>query len=194
MNNITSSSIVIIIATTVILQQAVFADQNYNIPSWIKNNAKWWSEGQIGDSDFVKGIQYLIQNEIITIPSTNASSSQSTGIPVWVKNDAKWWSEGTVSNGEFVKGMQYLVSAGIIQVSTAQRADQAVNAPSQANQIDEQTQQVIPTSCNTVDNGVLPDPVCTPGADRPKSNTGQHRFHYLRARIYQDSKTASFLH
>jgi len=37
------------------------------IPDWIKNNAKWWSDGQIGDSDFVTGIQFLIQNGIIAI-------------------------------------------------------------------------------------------------------------------------------
>ncbi len=37
------------------------------IPQWVKNNAKWWSEGQIGNSDFIKGIQYLIQQGIIKV-------------------------------------------------------------------------------------------------------------------------------
>ena len=37
------------------------------IPTWIKNNAKWWSEGTISDQDFVSGIQYLITNSIIKI-------------------------------------------------------------------------------------------------------------------------------
>src|SRR3972149_3829341 len=41
--------------------------QNYNIPSWIKNNAKWWSEGQISDGDFVKGIEYLIDNDVMQV-------------------------------------------------------------------------------------------------------------------------------
>jgi len=35
------------------------------LPDWIKNNAKWWSEGKISNNDFVLGIQYLIQNGII---------------------------------------------------------------------------------------------------------------------------------
>lgn len=39
--------------------------ETYNIPQWIKNNAKLWSEKQIGDSDFIKGIQYLINNNIL---------------------------------------------------------------------------------------------------------------------------------
>lgn len=37
------------------------------VPDWIKNNAKWWSEGKIGNGDFVKGLQYLIQNGIIAV-------------------------------------------------------------------------------------------------------------------------------
>ena len=36
-----------------------------HLPSWVKNNAKWWSEGQIPDSDFFKAIQYLIDAGII---------------------------------------------------------------------------------------------------------------------------------
>jgi len=37
------------------------------IPDWIKNNAGWWATGQIDDSAFVQGIQYLVQNGIIVI-------------------------------------------------------------------------------------------------------------------------------
>ncbi len=41
--------------------------QTLTIPQWIKNNAKYWSEGSISDSDFVKGIQYLIDNKILLV-------------------------------------------------------------------------------------------------------------------------------
>ena len=37
------------------------------IPQWIKKNAEWWSKGTITDSDFLRGIEYLIQNEIMKI-------------------------------------------------------------------------------------------------------------------------------
>ena len=37
------------------------------IPSWIKNNAKWWSEDMISEKDFVSGIQYLISHGIIVV-------------------------------------------------------------------------------------------------------------------------------
>jgi hypothetical protein len=38
------------------------------IPEWIKNNAKWWSEGSITESDYIKSLEYLITNGIINIP------------------------------------------------------------------------------------------------------------------------------
>ncbi len=37
------------------------------IPTWIKNNAGWWAEGSISDSDFVQGIQWLITNGIMKV-------------------------------------------------------------------------------------------------------------------------------
>ncbi|MBI1828057.1 MAG: S8/S53 family peptidase [Thaumarchaeota archaeon] len=87
---------------------------SYNIPSWIKNTAKWWSQGAVTDDDFVKGIQYLVQQGVIAVPTTQVSSQSSHAIPSWVKNSAKWWSEGQVGDSDFVKGIQYLVQNGII--------------------------------------------------------------------------------
>jgi len=38
-----------------------------SIPEWIKNNAGWWADGQIDDSSFVSGLQWLISNGIMKI-------------------------------------------------------------------------------------------------------------------------------
>lgn len=57
----------VVIGITISLSVTVSAQQSFSIPVWIKNNAKWWSEGQIEDSDFVKGIQYLIDNNILHV-------------------------------------------------------------------------------------------------------------------------------
>ena len=35
------------------------------IPSWVKNNAGWWSDDLISEGDFVKGIEFLIGQGII---------------------------------------------------------------------------------------------------------------------------------
>jgi len=88
------------------------------IPDWIRNNAKWWSEGNIADNEFVSGIQYLIKEGIMQIPETEKSSMNkgSEEIPQWIKNNAEWWSQGLISDDDFVKGIQYLVENGIIRV------------------------------------------------------------------------------
>ncbi|MDE1725835.1 MAG: hypothetical protein KGH89_01045 [Thaumarchaeota archaeon] len=139
------------------------------IPQWIKNNAGWWASGQIGDSDFIKGIQYMVENEIIKIPITPGGNLQNSNqIPSWIKNTAKWWSEDQVSDSEFVKGMQYLVQVGIIQVDLVKQVSPAQAAQiQQANQTNEISTQV-PSSCNVLDNDVLPDPTCTPGVSDPQ--------------------------
>ena len=91
----------------------------YSIPSWIKHNAKWWSSGQIEDSDFVKGIQYLIETGIMTIPETKSSVSQSSQqIPLWIKNNAGWWADNKISDSDFISGIQYLINNGIIRMSS----------------------------------------------------------------------------
>ncbi|MDE1829012.1 MAG: hypothetical protein KGI25_01690, partial [Thaumarchaeota archaeon] len=92
--------------------------QSISIPSWVKNNAKWWSQGQVDDSQFEKGMQYLIQAGIMKVPQTSVSSTISHGIPSWVKNNAGWWASGQISDAEFVKGIQYMISNGMISVGS----------------------------------------------------------------------------
>jgi len=41
--------------------------QEYQIPNWIRDNAKWWSEGLITDQDYINGLQYLIQQGILKV-------------------------------------------------------------------------------------------------------------------------------
>jgi hypothetical protein len=48
-------------------QKAETANDSQEIPSWIKNNADWWAQGLITDGDFVKGIQYLVEQGIIQV-------------------------------------------------------------------------------------------------------------------------------
>ena len=87
-----------------------------DIPDWIRNNAGWWAEGQIADSDFVSGIQYLISKGIMTIPETHSGNPSTEDIPDWVKNNAGWWAEGKIADSDFVSGIQYLITKGILSV------------------------------------------------------------------------------
>lgn len=93
---------------------------NVSIPIWVKHVAKFWSGGIITDTQFIQGIQYLIDTNIIKIPSSGAANNVLSQIPSWVKNDAKSWSEDSISNNEFAAAIQYLISNGVIHVSYTQ--------------------------------------------------------------------------
>jgi hypothetical protein len=84
------------------------------IPQWIKNNAAWWSEGTITDSDFLNGIEFLTQNNILKIQEVENNSQPSEAIPFWIRDNAKWWSSGLISDEDFLLGIKYLIEAGII--------------------------------------------------------------------------------
>jgi len=88
------------------------------IPDWIKSNARWWNEEQITDSDFSKGIEYLIKNEIIVAPPDMFEEQEQTveAIPDWVKSNAGWWGNGLLTDQDFVNGIQWLIENGIIVI------------------------------------------------------------------------------
>ena len=86
------------------------------IPSWIKNNAGWWADGQIDDMAFIQGIQYLITENIMTIPQTESGQSSGSEIPSWIKNNAGWWADGQIDDMAFIQGIQYLITSGILVI------------------------------------------------------------------------------
>jgi len=91
-------------------------NQEIIIPAWIRNNALWWSEDQIDDDTFLKGIEYLIKNQIIIIPPTQQETSNSDKIPAWIKNNAGWWAADQIDDKTFVQGIQFLIKEGILQI------------------------------------------------------------------------------
>ena len=90
-----------------------------SVPSWIKNNAEWWADDSIDDYTFVTGIQWMVNNDVITVvPSDDLGLSTSDrAIPSWIKNNAEWWADDVISDGEFVKGIEYLINTKIIIIS-----------------------------------------------------------------------------
>ncbi len=87
------------------------------VPDWIKNNARWWAEGTISDTEFVSGIQFLVKEEILIVPQISVSAEQQEIIPDWIKNNARWWAEGAISEDDFLNGIQYLIKVGIVSVT-----------------------------------------------------------------------------
>jgi hypothetical protein len=87
----------------------------HTIPPWVKNSVKYWSQGQLNDTDFLGGLQYMVQTGIIKVPPTQVNQGTSQQIPKWIKTSANYWATGQTSEDEFIKSIQFLVSTGIIK-------------------------------------------------------------------------------
>jgi len=96
--------------------------QDAQIPNWIKNVAGWWGSGDISENEFVTGIEYLINNNIILldfVPCNDKIQSQygdTKSVPDWIKNNANWWSDNLIDDTDFINGLQYLIEYKIIKI------------------------------------------------------------------------------
>ena len=119
------SSIVLILSFSLIGSGILVPNssaQDTQIPNWIKNVAGWWGSGIISENEFLTGIEYLINNNIILInfvPCNDEIQSQygdTKSVPDWIKNNANWWSENLIGDTDFINGLQYLIEYKIIKI------------------------------------------------------------------------------
>jgi len=86
------------------------------IPSWIKNNAGWWADDKISDSDFLSGIKFLVETNIIQFQSDvdyKKSKNIEKHLLDWdtVVNDSKYAYDGSIKmQSEFFDYVNYIVS------------------------------------------------------------------------------------
>lgn len=96
--------------------------QDAQIPNWIKNVAGWWAGDIISETEFLTGIEYLINNNIILlnfVPCNYTIQSQygdTKSVPDWIKNNAIWWSDNLIDDITFINGLQYLIEHKIIKI------------------------------------------------------------------------------
>ena len=86
------------------------------IPIWIKQSGDWWSTDQIVDSEFLEGIKFLVEKQVIEIPLFEMSSESEWKIPTWAKTAVGWWYEDKITDDEFLSIIKNLVEREIIVV------------------------------------------------------------------------------
>ncbi len=105
-------------AMMVLVLYPISAYADSDIPDWIKQVAEFWITDQIDDQGFVQVIEYLVQQEIITIPYAESPEEESAvSIPSWIKTNSEFWVKGDISDDEFAVGLEWLINNGIIRVS-----------------------------------------------------------------------------
>jgi len=104
----------------------VFAQtgDSVQIPDWMKNNAKWWAEGNLSDGEFVDALEFLIKEKIIKSPEISVLDEAPSDIleektqvviPSWIKNDAKAWPLGQITDSDFLEGIKFMIKEEIIR-------------------------------------------------------------------------------
>ena len=87
------------------------------IPDWIKTYAELWATGDISDSEFITGLDFMLEHNIIVIPNLQYSEQNFvSNIPNWIRNNADWWANDLISQQEFVNSLEYLIEEQIIEI------------------------------------------------------------------------------
>jgi len=86
------------------------------IPKWLRNDADLWSNDKISDSEFLEGINFLFERQVIFVQSKDIVVQSQWKIPSWVKISAGWWYEEKISDDEFLKIIENLVERRIIVI------------------------------------------------------------------------------
>ena len=89
------------------------------IPPWIKNNAGWWADDNISDSDFLYGIKFLVETNIIQFQS-DADYEKTKNIEKYlldwdtIVNDSKYAYGGSIKlQSKFFDYVNYIVTYNI---------------------------------------------------------------------------------
>lgn len=55
--------------------------QQASIPGWVKKTALWWGQGQISDDEFIKALQWMINEGILSVPGSSPSPTTPSNTP-----------------------------------------------------------------------------------------------------------------
>jgi len=93
-------------------------DGTIGIPYWIKDISKLWVNGQTGDAEFAKSIQFLIDKKIIF----NPSPGQELHIPEWFRYTTAWWTNNQIPDTVYGYALQFLIDEKVITVPIDQKS------------------------------------------------------------------------
>ena len=78
-----------------------------SVPDWVKNTAKFWTEGKITDTEFLNAIKFLIEKNIIQVEAKPAAKPASGVANVVIPN-----GNAEVGNAGFYIPLNLQVTSG----------------------------------------------------------------------------------
>jgi len=104
------------------------------VPEWVKQNTKWWTDGQIDEATYLRGITSIIDLGLIKIPQQILLKNKQVNeelsgmkidaeynpfhepVPTWFKTTSKWWAEGTIDDRDYLLAVEHLIKQNIIKL------------------------------------------------------------------------------
>lgn len=86
------------------------------IPDWIRNDAGWWLNDDISDLEFLEGIDYLLEKQVLIVSDRESVEESQRHIPSWVKTSTGWWHDKKISDDEFTNILENLITRKIIVI------------------------------------------------------------------------------
>ena len=71
-NSILKITIIAISIVTLVSFSTDFVNAE-NVPNWIKNNALWYGQGEITETEFLNSIKFLIENDILVLDNDDSN-------------------------------------------------------------------------------------------------------------------------
>jgi hypothetical protein len=79
-------SIPAIVVSIILVSGSVNIVNAETIPEWIKNNALWYGQGSISDTEFLNAIKFLIDNDVLVIEPADTGFSKNIDATVIIPN------------------------------------------------------------------------------------------------------------
>lgn len=56
------------------------------IPEWVKNNALWYGQGVISETEFLNAVKFLIENDILVVGTTDIKFAENLDAAIIIPN------------------------------------------------------------------------------------------------------------
>ena len=103
-----------VLLTSIVTFNTISAQEN-TVPSWIKNTAGFWANGDISDNEFLNAIEFLINQRIIHVPSS-VPQAEAQKLVYTISDTYQIWGITSSLNGHveelYCKGSDIALSGG----------------------------------------------------------------------------------
>ena len=82
MKQISRTFLLVVVSSILFVSLSTNLASAETIPEWVKNNALWYGQGMVSESEFLTAIKFLIENDIIVIESNKVESIQDARIVI----------------------------------------------------------------------------------------------------------------